>query len=182
MLNITRELVSKIQSNEKELAIMDQEIFEIEKENLKEVIEYAKQGLPFVPIYEDSFEKDGYLFEEEYFVRESGAILKGISVFKIEEFYEETEEVVRELNTELFLLEDGSFKAYHTTYESYYCEDCDSMHCHSHRVISDEQLINRNNIGSVIHNIVNMLKKRASFLEERKNERMSKLENLKMAQ
>lgn len=183
MLNTINELVNRINQTKEELAVMDEKIFDIEMDKLNKIIEVAKQGLIFKPIYETAFgEEVDYYDEEQYFRSDDGEILNGTLVYFSGEFFEETEEGPIEISTQIFLVEDGSLKVTHTFTESNYCEDCELMHVHSHRKICENQSLDRFDIGVIINNITADLKIRASFLEERKNERIAKLNELKKAQ
>lgn len=183
MLNNINELVEQINQNKEEIAIMDKKIFAIEMYKLNEIIEVAKQGMLFDPIYETAFGEDAdYYDEEQYFKNNDGEILNGTLVYFSGEAYEETEDGEIEISTEIFLIEDGSLMVFHTFTESLYCEDCEEVHVHSHRIACENQSLDRFDIGVIINNITGNLKMRASYLEGRKNERIEKLNDLQKAQ
>ena len=183
MMNTINQLVNQINQTKKELMVMDKSIYEIEMDKLTKIIEVAKQGLHFQPIYENAFGQDAdYYDEEEYFTNDEGETLNGTLVYFSGEFYDETEDGEREINTEIFLLEDGSLKVFHTFTELHYCEECEIVHGHSQRIVCENQSLDRFDIGVIINNITAKLRMRANYLEERKNERMEKLESLKKVQ
>ncbi|MFE8698285.1 hypothetical protein ACFYKT_18335 [Cytobacillus sp. FJAT-53684] len=183
MTNTINQLVIQINQTKKEIAVMDQNIYEIEMGKLIEIIKVAKQELLFEPVYETASGQDaGYYDEEEYFRNTGGEILNGTLVYFSGEFYEETEDGDSEISTEIFLFEDGSLKVFHTFTESHYCEDCEEVHVNSHRINCENQSLDRFDIGVIINNITANLKMKVSFLEEIKSERMAKLEGLKLAQ
>ena len=183
MMNTINQLVNQINQTKEVLEVMDSKILQIEMSKLNGIIEVAKQGLLFQPIYENAFgQESDYFDEEEYFKNDTGEVLKGILVYFSNEFYGETEDGDREINTEIFLVEDGSLKVFHTFIELYQCEECELTHGHSHRIVCENQALDGFDIGVIINNITVDLKMRASYLEERKKEQMAKLESLKKAQ
>jgi hypothetical protein len=183
MTNTINQLVNQINQTEKEIAVMDQKIHAIEMEKLNGIIAVAKEALIFNPIYENAFGQDEeYYDEEEYFTNDDGDFLNGTLVYFLVESYEEIEDANREICIEIFLLEDGSLKIFHTLTESQYCEDCEMTHGHSHRIIAEDQSLEGYDIWDISDNIEFELKSRASSLEDRKNERIAKLENLMIAQ
>jgi hypothetical protein len=183
MTNTINQLVTQINQTEMEIAVMNQQIFTIEMEKLNEIIAVAKQGLLFDPIYENAFGQDAdYYDEEEYFRDDIEETLNGTLVYFSGEFYDETEDGDKEISTEVFLIEDGSLKVFHTFTETHYCEDCEMTHGHSHRIVAEDQSLERFDIGVIISKIEAKLRMRALYLEKRMNERKAKLEVLNQAQ
>lgn len=175
------QLVNQINQTEKVVDLLEEDIFEIEMAKLGEIIELAMPVLQFTEIYEKASGDEGFYDGEEFFLNENGKILKGLHIFSQIEGCREIEECERELETELFLLEDGNLQVFYTIYESQYCDECEVFHCKSLRGIAKEQDLSKFDIEVIINNIANVLKSRVSFLDGRKKERMEKLKSLEKA-
>lgn len=175
MLNTAKELSTQIQITQKEIEAMNDKIFSIEMEKLQEIIDITMSALDFTPIYQVNNDD-----EESFFTNEKGDYLKGRLVYFSGDYYRETDGGDVEGSTEVFLLDDGSLKVFHTLTESYYCENCEEFHQESLRNECECQCqsLKGFHLGVIANNIVDSLREKQSYLAEFKNERIAKLQSL----
>lgn len=117
MIDQVVKLVSKIQQSELELNLLEEENVSMGLEKLKQVFTVAKDGLKFEGIYKTAKGYKTPLEEREFFCTTSGDILKGVLICSIDEEHTCIGNENNEDYREVYLLDDGSLKVYHTSHK-----------------------------------------------------------------
>ncbi|MCM3623674.1 hypothetical protein M4D70_15680 [Brevibacillus borstelensis] len=163
MIDNVVKIVSEIQQAEIELNKLSEENNSKGMEKLRQVFENAKHGLKFEGIpkrikgYFTTFE------EKEFFYRTSGDILKGVLLFSIDEEQTCIANEHNEEYREVYLLDDGSLKVYHTTHK--WLDD--NKYSKHHEVTRVEFEFDHRNFyfGWVINSILEQLAARKEHLD-----------------
>lgn len=178
-LSKLEELTKQIEATETGLKTIENEVLELEKSRLDEVIKIAMKGLKFDKIYSNlrEYSSNGFNRQDddyEYFAE------KGIRVATNRTYTNEQTYNSEYKERELFLLGDGSFKVYYKYSKVAHSQGSQSTYT---REISKYQEIEQFEFDTIIMNIMKNLNKRLENLGERtktQKERLTKIEALKV--
>ncbi|GAE37655.1 hypothetical protein [Halalkalibacter akibai] len=173
MLNTAKELVSQIQSSQKEIEAMNDKIFAIEMGRLHEIIDVARCSFQYSPIIEVLDEE-----MEIYFTNEEGNLLNGILIFHSCDFFEDTDDCNIEAGTQIYLLENGDLKVTRYIDKSYYCDDCEEDHSNFQRMDCNGLSLKEFDLELIAKRIIDLLSHQNVYLDKVKQKKHQKLQGI----
>jgi hypothetical protein len=180
MLERIKNLVSKIEENQKELDEIKSNVDKIEQERLKEVIDIARKGIKFEKIYKNktTYNSNGSNYRDddvEYFKSDNDCYLKGIKVDNIDIKTNKYGSGAEYQERELYLLSDGTFKVFYKESNISYFQGNNSSYS---RTESKYQQLDQFDTDNIINNIVDALEGRLKDLGDRTKTQQTRLEKI----
>lgn len=180
MLDQLTALVEEIEKQEKELEQIEKEVSLLDNKRLQKVVEIAKNGIIFEKILKEKIKynnnREWRSDKVKYFYDEKGNFLRGVLVAEINLFYKEDGTGGEQIDKELFLMEDGSWKVFTYKANWTYYADCPSKY---ERVIAENQDISVFDTDEIIKNIIEELQDSLKYFVNEKNKQLKRLEQLK---
>jgi hypothetical protein len=171
MIDEIKRLVEKINECESEISNNESKLLETDINRLNKIVQVVINGLEFENIYRKQITYSNWRQDEEHYDKdENGKFLKGIKVDYIEVSYYKGLNGDYEVQKQLYLMDDGSFRVFNFTGR---CSN--NGRCVYEGTLSENQDIAQFDFDSIVKNILNNLHERFEKMQERRNIQLEKL-------
>lgn len=172
MIDEIKEIVKNINIGKEEISNNESILLENDIDKLNTIVQVAIEGLDFENIYRKQIIYDNSKQDEEYYQKdENGEFLKGIKVDYIEVSYHKGVNGDYEVQKQLYLMDDGSFKVFNFT--GRYSNNGRSVY---EGILSENQDIDQFDFDSILKNILNDLNERYERVKEIRDIQLNRLE------